>query len=214
VDPSGHGYCDSDYAEQGIFCNPSTTSHVTSNTVNSFIEIRDELYNSYGNKYVDAHGKINDVALIALIIQEFANMRHNRDVFGESLEAVSNQYFSMNIDYEYGCYGNCDSIREQVDWMQDIQMLRDVGETSNKLFDSWTNNIQDAKKAMDSGYIFGETRESWTWGNYNPGSHMDELVIQGVGKGTHYVIADAKNRYLVLTVKQNQEMNANGWKGW
>ena len=75
-----------------------------------------------GYEYVRKDGSLKDHVLITLIMQEFRTYLRDSEIYGESVEAISNQYF--NLDYDTGCQGRCDSIAEQLLWMDDIELFR------------------------------------------------------------------------------------------
>ena len=193
-------------------------ARVTQETVDAFLTLREQL----GPNRVVADGRLKDEVLIALIIQEFRNYRGLPKTYGESLEAVSNQYH--NHSYLYGCKGSCDTIAEQLNWMQDIQAFR----TSLDILTDWETFLNDATSAKNTQYQYGAKFESWTWGNYLPGSPLDKYARGLISKadwwhgkgytGEPYVdIVKDEDRYVIFTIPQNLACNSReggSCKGW
>ena len=174
-----------------------------------------------GTDWLELDGRIKDEVLIALIIQEFRTYDPGTKPYEESLEAVSNQYH--NSSYLYGCQGSCDTIAEQLNWMQDIQAFR----TSMDVLTDWEKFLNDATSAKNTMRQYGSTFESWTWGNYLPISPLADYVNDitnqadwwhGKGyTGEPFVDLVQDRLYMIFTIPQNLACNGReggSCKGW
>jgi len=136
--------------------------------------MRKALFLQFGWTFVESQGKISDVALIAIIITgEFGAFQgsldhEKKDVYGEALEATSNQYDSTN---SYGlnnaiCGGDGCSLKEQIAWMSIQEYIYGVNSTvlvdvSNGV---WLKYLSDAEQAAGN-YVYNGIDSSWNWGN-------------------------------------------------
>jgi RHS repeat-associated protein len=89
--------------------------------LNKYEHMRRELFISYGFQYVDENGKIDDKAIMALIISSELAAVRGKSIYKEALEALSNQYFSVKSPSgPMQCGGNC-SITDQILWTSQME---------------------------------------------------------------------------------------------
>ena len=224
IDPSGNRPCDGKNPDDcssknlAVFwieasLDDSLPNVVSQKTKDSYNMIRRELFVENGVEFLSLKGKIDDEAFLNLIAREFASINlndpHQKDVYYESIEALSNQYYYQN--YSRGCKGNC-TLSEQLTWMEDIQFLRDVSKNNriSDLFDGWLDRRDYVRLAMNPNYKYGDYRASWSWGNYDPGSKMATWISKN--DTSHFIVAVPGMRYVILSSGQNLNCNNIGCK--
>ena len=177
--------------------------------IENYQALRAWLYQNYGWLYIDRiTGMISDQVIIAfLIAAEFGAT--TGDLFGEALEALSNQYHSTGP--QTPCGGAC-TLGEQLTWLQTMEGFYSADQFGSILQnEDWLNYLSEAGDAI-SGYQYGEHDSSWVWGNrtvpVEPGTYTGQdaiaLAVQaGEYAGEWYVVGGILgDAFYVLTMDQ------------
>jgi RHS repeat-associated protein len=226
VDPSGYRPCDGEYTgdcsanDFAVFrlennLNKRLPRVAQQETLDSYNKIRHELFISFGDEYLQQNGKIKDQALLAILIfVEFSNTRGDDEVYGETKEALSNQYHSTRGDQETPCKGTC-SLVEQLIWLKGKQGFRvaSLVDQASKNFLTYNHDAEDVKM----GYSYGLENSSWEWGNAYPPSILYTMISTDPdqGKGIYYVAAGIFNNEAFFVVSPSQNLLlTEEMKGW
>jgi hypothetical protein len=188
------------------------------------VELRRILYLLYGLKYVSADGKINDQVLLAIIIRaEFNTVKElgGADLWGESLEALSNQYYSTQGDAQTPCKGGC-SLIAQLTWLQTLQGFRDVSvEDLTNATTGFSVYMDDAASLMNPNHQYGTDDFSWSWAVASPGSiiagwiengsNMSVNLSEGIVDGAYIT---GIGYFFVVTGAQMNTVANKKFRGW
>jgi len=156
--------------------NPAT---ITGGVTLFYEGVRDYLFINFGTKYLTKSGKIQDKALIAIILRnevyDFRKVAPNQ--YWAAISAISNQYNSNRYLWPGAgpiCEGNC-SQEEQIQW------LRDFSATWNfKNLEEWN----PLSLATDGAWliiypevILEPTGNYWAWGNTLDPNEADKYPL-------------------------------------
>ncbi len=155
--------------------------------VDNYNKLRDWLYDKFGNKYVDKYGKIDDIALMALIIcGEFGSYK-GTDAFLEALEALQNQYHNTGGDSNVQCGGLC-TLANQLMWLQDLEGF--YGGNSYLSRNDFLKYMPDAERATQGTACKGICT-SWMFGDvYN------DQIREGSNDSWYYQVGSSWHRII------------------
>jgi len=136
-------------------------------TLKHYEEARRELFIRYGWSAIQADGMIRDRVFMALVLaSEVGNLRHDRQLYDEAVEALSNQYHgeTKEILGPMRCRGKCNLLL-QLRWATQMEAIygREDFASTFAAGGLWESHIEGAQRAINGFAIGADT--SWFWGN-------------------------------------------------